>query len=253
MSNCHFCQSCPCCLFSTSLFPRRSSIPGVLGGRAMADDLSRDPDAVGRCPPYAIVSSPATPQFLSAPQLVLLVLSQEHMETFIQGEPVVTSPPASSPLAAWLTSGNAEDFEGPLIISFVFYRHMTLRDSDGRCTYKPNFYVRVTSEGLPPFTMHTTSNWHSKAKSTMGLPACGRVVHQVPRAWVRPLLLNRWTRVLPPHPDWEFEILSMEVVIHSHSLRASRPLLELSLFRQDSPGSSSSDFGTPPPPDLGGR
>ncbi len=118
--------------------------------RAMADDLSRDPDAVGRCPPYAIVSSPATPRFLSAPQLVLLVLSQEHMETFIQGEPVVTSPPASSPLAAWLTSGNAEDFEGPLIISWVFYRHMTLRDGDGRFTYTPNFYVRVTSDGFSP-------------------------------------------------------------------------------------------------------
>ncbi len=131
---------------------------------------------------------------------MLLVLSQEHVETIIQGEPLVTSPPASSPLAAWLNSGNAEDFDGPLIISWVFYRHMTLRDLQGRFTYKPNFYVRVTSDGLPPFTMQTTSNWHNKAESTMGLLACGRVVQHVPQSWVRPLLLNRWPRGASPPP-----------------------------------------------------
>jgi hypothetical protein len=220
----------------------------------MADNLSRDPDAGGRCPPYATVTSSSTSRFLSAPQLVLLVLSQEHVETIMQEERLVTSPPSSSPLAAWLNFGNAEDFDGPLIISWVFYRHMMLRDLQGRFTYKPNFYVQVTSDGLFPFTMQTTSDWHSKAESTMGLPACGRVAQHVPQAWVRPLLLHRWPRELPPHPDWEFEILSMEVVLHSHCLRASRPLLDISLFRNDSLDShSSSDFGTSPPPDLGGR
>ena len=101
----------------------------------MADGLSRDPDAVGRCPPYATITSSSTPRFLSAPQLVLLVLSQEHVETIIQEERLVTSPPASSSLAAWLISGNPEDFDGPLILSWVFYRHMTLRDPQGRFTY----------------------------------------------------------------------------------------------------------------------
>jgi hypothetical protein len=225
-----------------------------LGGRAMADGLSRDPDAVGRCPPYATVTSSSTPRFRSAPQLDLLVLSQEHVETIIQEERLVASPPAASPLAAWLSSGSSEDFDGPLIISWVFYRHMTLSDPQGRFNYKPNFYVRVTSDGLPPFTMQTTSEWHSKAESTMGLPACGRVVHQVPRAWVRPLLLNRWTRVLPPHPEWEFEILSMEVMLHSHFLRAARPLLGISLFKSEAEDSRSSpDFDMPSPSDLGGR
>jgi hypothetical protein len=172
----------------------------------------------------------------------------------MQKERLVTSPPPSSPLAAWLTSGNSEDFDGPLIISWVFYRHMTLRDSQGRFTYKPDFYVRVTSEGLSPFTMRTTAEWHKRAESTMGIPACGRLVQHVPQAWVRPLLLNRWPRQLAPHPDWEFEILSMEVVLQSHWLRASRPLLEISLFKTDAPDAhSSSDFGTPLPPDLGGR
>jgi hypothetical protein len=214
----------------------------------------RDPDAVGRCPPYATITSSSMPRFLSAPQLVLLVLSQEHVETIIQEKRLVTSPPASSPLAAWLISGNPEDFDGPLILSWVFYRHMTLRDSQGRFTYQPNFYVRVTSDGLPPFTMQTTSTWHSKAEATMGLPACGRVVQHVPLRWVRLLLLNRWTRTLPPPADWDFEILSMEVMLHSHYLRASRPLLEMSLFKTDTPdANSSSDFGTPLPPDLGER
>jgi hypothetical protein len=73
----------------------------------MADGLSRDPDVAGRCPPYARVTSSSTPRFRSATQLDLLVLSQEHVETIIKEEPLVASPPASSPLAAWLNSGNA--------------------------------------------------------------------------------------------------------------------------------------------------
>ncbi len=101
--------------------------------------------------------------FLSAPQLVLLVLSPEHVETIMQEERLVTAPPLSSPLAAWLNSGNTEDFDGPLIISLGFYRHMTLRDAQVRFTYKPNFYVRVTSDVLPPFTMQTTSEWHCQS------------------------------------------------------------------------------------------
>jgi hypothetical protein len=63
----------------------------------MADNLSRDPDAVGRCPPYATVTSSSMSRFLSAPQLVLLVLSNEYVETIMQEERLVASPPSSSP------------------------------------------------------------------------------------------------------------------------------------------------------------
>jgi hypothetical protein len=125
-----FCR-CLCVLSSLLFFLAGRLSREFLGGRAMADGLSRDPDAVGRCPPYATVMSSSTPRFLSAPQLVLLVLSQEHVETILQEERLVASLPAASPLAAWLNSGNSEDFDGPLIISWVFYRHMTLRDPPG--------------------------------------------------------------------------------------------------------------------------
>ena len=102
-------------LFSTSLFPRRSFIPGVLGGRVMADDVRRDPDAVGRCPPYPrrpIGSSAPDTRFGKAPQLALLVLSPEHVGAILKGERIVNAPPSASPLAAWLTSGDPEDFQG---------------------------------------------------------------------------------------------------------------------------------------------
>jgi hypothetical protein len=125
-----FCR-CLCVLSSLLFFLAGRLSREFLGGRAMADDLSHDPDAVGRCPPYATVTSSSTPRFLSAPQFVLLVLSQGHVETILQEERLVASPPAASPLATWLNSGNSEDFNGPLIISWVFYRHMTLRDPPG--------------------------------------------------------------------------------------------------------------------------
>ncbi len=144
-----FCR-CLCVLASLLFFLAGCLSREFLGGRAMADDLSRDPDAVGRCPPYATVTSSSTPRFLSAPQLVLLVLSQEHVGTILQEERLMAYPPAASPLAAWLNSCNSEDFNGPLIIFWVFYRHMTLRDPQGRFTYKPNFYVRVTSDRVAP-------------------------------------------------------------------------------------------------------
>jgi hypothetical protein len=67
----------------------------------------------------------------------------------------------------WLTSVNPEDFQGAIVISMIFFHHMSLRDSQGLYTYKPRFYARVTSEGVVPFTMQNlhgtkmeTPRWH---------------------------------------------------------------------------------------------
>ncbi len=91
-----------------------------LGGRAMADDFSRDPDAVGRCPPYPRQPLPAAvseTRFLASSHLTVFLLSHEHMLEVLRGKRVVTTPPHHSPLAQWLCSGNPEDFDGPILIS----------------------------------------------------------------------------------------------------------------------------------------
>jgi hypothetical protein len=215
----------------------------------MADDLNRDPDAVGRCPPYPRQRVPASifeSRFLTSPHLTAFVLSHEHMIEALRGERIVTTPPRQSPLAAWLCSGNPEDFEGPLLMSWVFFRHMTLRDEQGNFTYKPQFYVRVASEGIAPFTMERPSEWHEQANATTALPACGRSVHHVPLRWVLPVLLRRGQREVLTLPEWECEVLSHEVTIHRHCLRASKPLLCTAIYDdRDRTSQSQPDFGEP--------
>jgi hypothetical protein len=99
-------------------------------------------------------------------------------------------------------------------MSWVFFRHMTLRDKQGNFTYKPRFYLRVASEGIAPFTMEMPSEWHEQANATMALPACGRSVHHVPLRWVLPVLLHRGQREVLTLPEW----VSHEVTIHRHCL-----------------------------------
>ena len=214
----------------------------------MADDVRRDPDAVGRCPPYPrrpIGSSAPDTRFGKAPQLALFVISPEHVGAILKGERVVTAPPSASPLAAWLTSGDPEDFQGTLVISWVFYRHMSARDEAGRFTYDPHFFARVSSEGIAPFTMVMSKEWHERANETMALPACGRSVHHVPRSWVLPMLILKAQRDLPPCPEWEFELLTQEVFIHRHCLHASKPLVGTTLYDAKDVVRANPDFGAP--------
>jgi hypothetical protein len=131
---------------------------------------------------------------------------------------------------------------------------MTLRDEEGHYTYNPLFFARVVSQGQSPFVIQMTSAWHERANTTMALPVCGRTVHHIPARLVQASLQARGHFVHRPFPDWKFELLTMEVVLHTHCLRASRSLLGGALL-----GSTTSldlrqqDFGTPPPTDLGGR
>ncbi len=223
----------------------------------MATGFNRDPDAVGRCPPYSgRVSSPrdTEPRFLDSPHLTLLLVNEEHLRTILPGERLVTSPPTDSPLHAWLSTGDPEAYSGPLVISWVFFKHMTLRDEEGHYAYNPLFFARVVSQDQSPFIIQMTSAWHERANTTMALPACGRTVHHIPAQFVQLSLQARGHFVHRRFPDWEFELLTMEVVLHTHCLRASRSLLGGALL-----GSTTSldqrrqDFGTPPPTDLGGR
>jgi hypothetical protein len=131
-------------------------------------------------------------------------------------------------------------------MSWVFFRHMTLRDEQGNFTYKPRFYVRVASEGIAPFTMEMPSEWHEKANATMALPACGRSVHHVPLRWVLPVLLRRGQREVLILPEWECEVLSHEVTIHRHCLRASKFLLGTAIYDdRDKAPQPQPDFAEP--------
>ncbi len=163
-------------------------------------------------------------------------------------------PPTDSPLHAWLTTGDPETYRGPLVISWVFFKDMTLRDEGGQFLYSPLFFARVVSQGQPPFVIQMTSAWHERANTTMALPARGRSVHHLPARLVQVSLKARGHFVHRPFPGWDFELLTMEVVLHTHCLRASRALLGGALLGSTtSLDLSQQDFGTPPPTDLGGR
>ncbi len=185
-------------------------------------------------------------RFLASPHLTVFVLSREHVIEVLRGERILTTPPRHSPLAPWLRSGNPEDFEGSLLMSWVFFRHMTLRDEHGNFTYKPRFFVRVASEGISPFAMEMPSEWHEQANATMALPACGRSVHHVPFRWVLPVLPRRGNREAPTVLEWECEVLSHEVIIHRHCLRTSKRLLCTAVYDdKDNDPRPETDFGAP--------
>ena len=219
----------------------------------MSAAFNRDPDAVGRCPPYSM-RAPVEPRFVNSPHLTLLVVDNAHLRALLPGERIVTSPPINSPLHAWLATGDPEAYDGPLVISWVFFRDMTLRDDRGRYTYNPQFFARVASEGQETFAIQMTSAWHERANATMALPACGRTVHHLALRWVQPFLQARGHGDPHPNPEWDFELLTMEVVIHQHCLRSSRSLLGGALLGSTtSLNENTQDFGTPPSTDLRGR
>jgi hypothetical protein len=218
----------------------------------MAGDCSRDPDAVGRCPPY---STPVTaePRFLASPHLTLLLVNEDHLRALLPGDQIVASPPGASPLRAWLETGDPESYCGPLVISWVFFRHMSLRDEQGCYTYSPRFFARIISDGQDPFIMQMDAAWHERANITMALITNKRTVHHIPLAYVQRFLRERGNVDVFVFPDWDFELLTMEVVLHPHCLRASRSLLGTALMDPQHRQKKGRDFGPPPPPDLGGR
>jgi hypothetical protein len=245
-------------LFSTSLFPRWSFIPGVFGcSRVMAADSTCDLESVGRCTPYSTrASSPrdVEPRILDYPHLTLLLVNEEHLRAILPGEQLVNSPPRESPLHAWLSTGDPEAYCGPLIISWVFFRDMILRDEEGRYTYNPLFFARVVSQGHSPFVVQMTSAWHERANTTMALPARDRSVHHIPGRLVPAFLQARGHYDHRPFSGWDFELLTMEVILHPHCLRASRRLLGGALLGSTtSLDLSRQDFGTPPSIGLRGR
>jgi hypothetical protein len=124
------------------------------------------------------------------------------MDEVLRGERVVTVLPKGSPLARWLNAGDPEDFEGPILISRVFFCHMSLRDNQSAFTYPTHFYVREASDGIAPFSMQMSSEWHEKANTTMALQACGRSIHHVPLRWVLPTLLRRDQHNTLTLPEW---------------------------------------------------
>ena len=109
-------------------------------------------------------------------------------------------PPTDSPLHAWLTTGDPESYCGPLVISWVFFKDMTLRDEEGRYQYNPLFFARVVSPGQQPFVIQMTSAWHERANTTMALPARGRSVHHIPARLVQVSLKARGHFVHRPFP-----------------------------------------------------
>jgi hypothetical protein len=218
----------------------------------MADDLSRDPDAVGRCPPYGTPVT-AEPRFLTSPHLTLFLVNEEHLKALLPGEQIVTSPPVASPLHAWLATGDPEAYCGALVISWVFFRHMSLRDEQHCYTYSPRFFARVVSEDEAPFIMQMDVSWHERANATMGLAANSRTVHHIQLAYVQRFLHERGNVDVFVFSNWDFELLTMEVVLHPHCLRASRSLLGGALIDHQHREKKRRGFGPPPPPDLRGR
>ena len=122
-----------------------------------------------RCSPYS--DMPISTSDSVSVTLALLVLSPEHIGTTFPRDRVVSAPPLSSPFHNWMVSGTLDGFIGPLDTSWVFYRDMAMRDEIGNATYRPSYFVRVTSTDTEPFIMRMTANWFATAKRYLALPA----------------------------------------------------------------------------------
>jgi hypothetical protein len=59
--------------------------------------------------------------------------------------------------------------------------------------------------------MRMTAAWHEQANTTMTLAASGRTVHHIPLAYVHSFLCERGNVDVFLFPDWDFELLTMEV------------------------------------------
>jgi hypothetical protein len=190
----------------------------------MAGDFSRDLDTVGRCPPYGTLAT-AEPHFLASPHLTLLLVNKEHLRALLPGERIMTSPPEASLLRTWLDTGDPESYCGPLVISWVFFRHMSLKDEQGCYTYSPRLFARIILEGQEPVITQMDAAWHERANTTMALSANNRTVHHIPLACVQRYLRKRGNVDVFVFPNWDFELLTMEEVLHPNCLRASCSLL----------------------------
>ncbi len=87
----------------------------------------------------------------------------------------------------------------------------------------------------------------------MALAAYSRTVHHVPVVSVQSLIQARREREAPLLPVWDFELLTMEVVIYPYCLRESRSILGGALVYPKYREKKRWDFGPPSSPDLGGR
>jgi hypothetical protein len=82
----------------------------------------------------------------------------------------------------------------------------------------------------------------------MALAASGRSVHHIPLAYVQRYLHERCNVDVFSYPEWYFELLTMEVILHPHCLRASRSLLGSALVDPKHREKKRRDFGPPPVP-----
>jgi hypothetical protein len=134
-----------------------------------------------------------------------------------------------------MISGVPETFIGLLLHSMVFHRHLSARGSDDRGAYKPQFFARATSKGVPPFLISMRQEWFSAACHYVERPALGRSVHHVGRRQVQPFL-DAGGRASPgweTPPDWLFEIFTKQLVI------AGRRLNRQQMAKLDFPAPSS--------------
>ena len=178
----------------------------------MSDSDDLDPEASQRCPPYSDLLPSAR---FSAPHLSLLVLSTEYVSALFPNDLVVSSPPTRSPFYDWMISGVPETFVGPLLHSMVFYRHLSFRGPDGRSVYKPQFFARATSTGVPPFMISMDHEWFSSVNKYVERKALGRSVLHVGATQVQPFL-NAGGHAPPEWetpPDWVFELLTKQLII----------------------------------------
>jgi hypothetical protein len=183
----------------------------------MFDDDDLDPEAAGRCPPYSDLIPSAR---FSAPHLSLLVLSTEDVSALFPGDLVVSSPPTTSPFHAWMVTGVPGTFVGPMIHSMVFHRHLSRRGLDDSRPYKPQFFARATSVGVPPFLISMRHEWFSSACDYAGVPALGHSVIHASSRQVQPFL-NAGGHAPPDWetpPDWLFEVLTKQLVITGRRL-----------------------------------
>jgi hypothetical protein len=190
-----------------------------MSGRVMFDvddldpeDPALDPEDPGRCPPYSDLIPSAR---FYAPHLSLLVLSQEDVSALFPDDPVVSSPPTTSPFHAWIVSGVPGTFVGPMIHSMVFHRHLSRRDLDDSRPYKPQFFARATSAWVPPFLISMRHEWFSSACDYARVPALGHSVIHAGGRQVQPFL-NAGGHAPPDWetpPDWLFEVLTKQLVI----------------------------------------
>ena len=172
----------------------------------MMDDL--DFEATGRCPPYSDLLIAAR---FSAPHLALLVLSTEDVSSLFPGDPVVLSPPTASPFYDWMVTGVPATFVGTIIHSMVFYRHL----SHPNAAYKPQFFARAVSSGVPPFLISMGHEWFTAACDHASRPALGHSVVHVHSGQVQSVL-NAGGHAPPgweTSPDWLYEVLTKQLLI----------------------------------------